>query len=208
MEQNNKPKEELSEIEKYKTRFIDEKIKNNKTIAVLAGAVVPMSAATAIGNIIVSNYQIAVQNTGTMLAMIAYTVGNYLMYKQDLKEREIILKDSPEDFNMINLLKNKLELLKVKIKQSKIQQATMAVASTGFITSFASSLFMEPTQTSATNSIKVIVAALTGVVGVACAATAIKQKSTIDYYKLEMADTEEQLNEEITEEQPIQKTLK
>ena len=212
-------RKQLSKLDEQRTSLIDKKIQRNKDFAIVAGAVASMSAATALGNILIPNYQIAIQNSGTLLAMITYSLGNYLMYKKAKQEKEIVLSDPEEEINLINMLRNKLELLKVRISYNKLQQATMATASAGFLTSFVSSFFMQPANIEAANTLAVVGSAMAGAVGVASAVTAYNQNKYIKYYKDEITETEEQLKlaeakdecklESVAQrEQPVQKTLK
>ncbi|MGN0966826.1 MAG: hypothetical protein ACI4OP_04460 [Candidatus Coprovivens sp.] len=211
-------RQQLSKLDEYRTKFIDTKIQRNKEFAIVAGAVAAVSATTVLGNIIVPNYQIAAQNSGTLIAMVAYSLGNFLMYRKAKQEKEIVLSNPEEEINLINILRNKLELLKNRVAYDKLQQATMATASAGFITSFISSLFMQPTNVEAANTLAVVSAAMAGAVGVASAMTAYKQNKLINYYKEEITGTEAQLKlaeaieeaiqEPIVEEQGTQKTLK
>lgn len=211
-------RQQLSELDEYRTKLIDTKIQRNKEFAIVAGAVAAASATTVLGNIIIPNYQIAAQNSGTLIAMIAYSLGNFLMYRKAKQEKEIVLSNPEEEINLINMLRNKLELLKNRVAYDKLQQATMATASAGFITSFISSLFMQPTNIEAANTLAVVSAAMAGAVGVASAMTAYKQNKFINYYKEEITETEAQLKlaeaieeptqEPFVEEQGTQKTLK
>ena len=211
-------RQQLSKLDEYRTKFIDTKIKRNKEFAIVAGAVAAVSATTVLGNIIVPNYQIAAQNSGTLIAMVAYSLGNFLMYRKAKQEKEIVLSNPEEEINLINMLRNKLELLKNRVAYDKLQQATMATASAGFITSFISSLFMQPTNVEAANTLAVVSAAMAGAVGVASAMTAYKQNKFINYYKEEITGTEAQLKlaeaieeatqEPFVEEQGTQKALK
>ena len=211
-------RQQLSKLDEHRTKFIDTKIKRNKEFAIVAGAVAAVSATTVLGNIIVPNYQIAAQNSGTLIAMIAYSLGNFLMYRKAKQEKEIVLSNPEEEINLINMLRNKLELLKNRVAYNKLQQATMATASAGFITSFISSFFMQPANIEAANTLAVVGSAMAGAVGVASAMTAYKQNKFINYYKEEITETEAQLKlaeakeeatqEPIVEEQGTQKTLK
>ena len=116
------------------------------------------------------------------------------------------------------MLKNKLDLLKVRLSQRKLQQATMATAGTGFIGSFVASFFMQPTNVEGINTLAIFGAAMAGAVGACSVATAIREKKNIEYYQTEIADTEKQIKlaetkeeatqEPIVEEQGTQKTLK
>ena len=211
-------RQQLSKLDEHRTKFIDTKIKRNKEFAIVAGAVAAVSATTVLGNIIVPNYQIAAQNSGTLIAMIAYSLGNFLMYRKAKQEKEIVLSNPEEEINLINMLRNKLELLKNRVAYNKLQQATMATASAGFITSFISSFFMQPANIEAANTLAVVGSAMAGAVGVVSAMTAYKQNKFINYYKEEITETEAQLKlaeakeeatqEPIVEEQGTQKTLK
>lgn len=211
-------RQQLSKLDEHRTKFIDTKIKRNKDFAIVAGAVAAVSATTVLGNIIVPNYQIAAQNSGTLIAMIAYSLGNFLMYRKAKQEKEIVLSNPEEEINLINMLRNKLELLKNRVAYNKLQQATMATASAGFITSFISSFFMQPANIEAANTLAVVGSAMAGAVGVVSAMTAYKQNKFINYYKEEITETEAQLKlaeakeeatqEPIVEEQGTQKTLK
>lgn len=211
-------RQQLSKLDEHRTKLIDTKIKRNKDFAIVAGAVAAVSATTVLGNIIVPNYQIAAQNSGTLIAMIAYSLGNFLMYRKAKQEKEIVLSNPEEEINLINMLRNKLELLKNRVAYNKLQQATMATASAGFITSFISSFFMQPANIEAANTLAVVGSAMAGAVGVASAMTAYKQNKFINYYKEEITETEAQLKlaeakeeatqEPIIEEQGTQKTLK
>lgn len=211
-------RQQLSKLDEHRTKFIDTKIKRNKEFAIVAGAVAAVSATTVLGNIIVPNYQIVAQNSGTLIAMIAYSLGNFLMYRKAKQEKEIVLSNPEEEINLINMLRNKLELLKNRVAYNKLQQATMATASAGFITSFISSFFMQPANIEAANTLAVVGSAMAGAVGVASAMTAYKQNKFINYYKEEITETEAQLKlaeakeeatqEPIIEEQGTQKTLK
>ena len=211
-------RQQLSKLDEHRTKFIDTKIKRNKDFAIVAGAVAAVSATTVLGNIIIPNYQIAAQNSGTLIAMIAYSLGNFLMYRKAKQEKEIVLSNPEEEINLINMLRNKLELLKNRVAYNKLQQATMATASAGFITSFISSFFMQPANIEAANTLAVVGSAMAGAVGVASAMTAYKQNKFINYYKEEITETEAQLKlaeakeeatqEPIVEEQGTQKTLK
>lgn len=211
-------RQQLSKLDEHRTKFIDTKIKRNKDFAIVAGAVAAVSATTVLGNIIIPNYQIAAQNSGTLIAMIAYSLGNFLMYRKAKQEKEIVLSNPEEEINLINMLRNKLELLKNRVAYNKLQQATMATASAGFITSFISSFFMQPANIEAANTLAVVGSAMAGAVGVASAMTAYKQNKFIKYYQDEIAETEAQLKlaeakeeatqEPIVEEQGTQKTLK
>lgn len=211
-------RQQLSKLDEHRTKFIDTKIKRNKEFAIVAGAVAAVSATTVLGNIIVPNYQIVAQNSGTLIAMIAYSLGNFLMYRKAKQEKEIVLSNPEEEINLINMLRNKLELLKNRVAYNKLQQATMATASAGFITSFISSFFMQPANIEAANTLAVVGSAMAGAVGVASAMTAYKQNKFINYYKEEITETEAQLKlaaakeeatqEPIVEEQGTQKTLK
>ena len=207
---------QLSKLDEHRTKLIDTKISRNKTFAIVSGAVAAMSATTVIGNLFTQNYQVSAQNTGTLIAMIAYSIGNYLMYKKATEEKAIVLSNPEEEINMINLLKNKLELLKNKLEYNKIQRATMATAGAGFLTSFAASFFMQASDLSSVNTLAIIGSAMAGAVGVGAVSLAKKQKSMIGFYAQEIADTERDLakeekklkpTEEVVE-QPVQKTLK
>lgn len=211
-------RQQLSKLDEHRTKIIDTKIQRNKEFAIVAGAVAAVSATTVLGNIIIPNYQIAAQNSGTLIAMIAYSLGNFLMYRKAKQEKEIVLSNPEEEINLINMLRNKLELLKNRVAYNKLQQATMATASAGFITSFISSFFMQPANIEAANTLAVAGSAMAGAVGVASAMTAYKQNKFINYYKEEITETEAQLKlaeakeeatqEPIVEEQGTQKTLK
>lgn len=211
-------RQQLSKLDEHRTKIIDTKIQRNKEFAIVAGAVAAVSATTVLGNIIIPNYQIAAQNSGTLIAMIAYSLGNFLMYRKAKEEKEIVLSNPEEEINLINMLRNKLELLKNRVAYNKLQQATMATASAGFITSFISSFFMQPANIEAANTLAVVGSAMAGAVGVASVMTAYKQNKFINYYKEEITETEAQLKlaeakeeatqEPIVEEQGTQKTLK
>lgn len=211
-------RQQLSKLDEHRTKLIDTKIQRNKEFAIIAGAVAAVSATTVLGNIIVPNYQIAAQNSGTLIAMIAYSLGNFLMYRKAKQEKEIVLSNPEEEINLINMLRNKLELLKNRVAYNKLQQATMATASAGFITSFISSFFMQPANIEAANTLAVVGSSMAGAVGVVSAMTAYKQNKFINYYKEEITETEAQLKlaeakeeatqEPIVEEQGTQKTLK
>ena len=96
MENNNEIKDnsiqestrtQLSKLDEHRTKLIDTKIKRNKEFSIVSGAVAAMSATTVIGNLFMQNYQVSAQNTGTLIAMIAYSIGNYLMYKKATEEK-------------------------------------------------------------------------------------------------------------------------
>ena len=193
---------QLSELDKYKTKIVDKKIENNKMFSLVSGAVAAMSATTVMSNILIENYATVIQNTGTLLAMVVYSLGNYLMYKKAKEEKQIILADPQQEINVINMLKNKLDLLKVRLAQRKLQQATMATAGTGFIGSFVASFFMQPTNIEGINTLAIFGAAMAGAVGACSVATAIREKKNIEYYQTEIADTEKQIKEEQEKQQP------
>ena len=67
-------RKQLSKLDEERTKFIDKKIQRNKDFAIVAGAVAAVSATTVLGNIIIPNYQVAIQNSGTLLAMITYSL--------------------------------------------------------------------------------------------------------------------------------------
>lgn len=212
-------RKQLSKLDEERTKFIDKKIQRNKDFAIVAGAVAAVSATTVLGNIIIPNYQVAIQNSGTLLAMITYSLGNFLMYRKAKQEKEIVLSNPEEEINLINMLRNKLELLKNRVAYNKLQQATMATASAGFIASFISSFFMQPANIEAANTLAVVGSAMAGAVGVASAFTAYNQNKYIKYYQDEITETEDQLKlaeakeecrlEKVAEtEQPTQKVLK
>lgn len=225
MENNNETQESpiqketrktLEKLEENKKLFTSRTLAYSKNIAIISGAVASLSATTILANIMIENYQNAIQNSGALISMLVYTIGNFYHYKYTKKEMEIPFILKTEEMNTINLLKNKLELLKTKCKQSQIQQATSTVAGVGFTSSLVASLFSATNDIEALNVLTVLSAALAGGVGILSFKTASKHKDNKNYYKLEKKNTEKELevqlskinNDEIVEETNIQKTLK
>lgn len=192
-------KSELDKWQKMQNQLVDQKIKNNKTLATVAGCVGAVNILVVVGSLALGDWQMFAQNTGTVIAMSSYAVGNALMAKEAKKEKQLTIMSPEEKLNIIDVLRNKLQILKSKCTQTQLQQYTATGATVGFATSFIASLFTNvEAMADRIPAIVVIGGALSGVVAVASAWLAKTQSKRVKYLKEDITETEQELEEQQT----------
>ncbi|MGN1371023.1 MAG: hypothetical protein ACI4XM_01900 [Candidatus Coprovivens sp.] len=111
----------------YKIKSLENDLKTNKTLATLAGATAALGTTVAIGNYVIGNDLIAIQNISTTVAMAGYIIG-YII-KSRLNNQEISRLESIGDKE--DSTKDKIDEIKHRIKQTKNSLAMSTNAAIG-----------------------------------------------------------------------------
>lgn len=199
-EQNTEKKQTLGDtinsIEKDMTdqliKTYEESGKRCASFAKVSGAVGVLNALIVGGNLALGNGLEALTNTGTCLAMVAYSVGNALLAKNAVKRAQRIKDSFDEETSLISAVKSKLAILKEKLEYAQITVCMYGTAGAGFTTTFISQLFRQE-QNIPAEGLVVFSAALAGLVGVGTAVVAKKGISEIKKIKLDIKSTEKEL---------------
>ena len=118
----------MKDYNEYRIKQLDIDSKTNKTLATLAGATATLGTSVAIGNYVMGNDFIALQNLGTTVAMAGYLIG--YLNKARLNNKEVTrleeIKDKPDS------PEDRITELKNTITQTKNSLAMSTTAAVGF----------------------------------------------------------------------------
>ena len=118
----------MKDYNEYRIKQLDRDSKTNKTLATLAGATATLGTSVAIGNYVMGNDFIALQNLGTTAAMAGYVIG--YLNKARLNNKEVTrleeIKDKPDS------PEDRITELKNTITQTKNSLAMSTTAAVGF----------------------------------------------------------------------------
>lgn len=124
----------------YKIKSLENDSKTNKTLATLAGATATLGTSVAIGNYVMGNDLIAIQNISTTVAMAGYIIG-YIV-KSRLNNQEITRLEAIGDKQ--DTTEDKIDEIKHRIKQTKNSLAMNTNAAVGMgISSLASMVLID-----------------------------------------------------------------
>lgn len=112
----------------YKINSLEKDTKVSKKLAIVSGTVLSLAAIVVGGNLAIDNNLVALQNTGTMIAMGGYTIG-YLK-KAKLNNIEATRLKNKTDVQIT--AKDQLLELKEKIEETKNSLLMSSTAGLGF----------------------------------------------------------------------------
>lgn len=166
--------------------------KRFKMFSLVSGVTGACSAMLVAGNIVLGGSAIDIAaNTGSAVAMAAYSVGNGLLAAHSFKKANRVKESFTEDLSELSALRSKLEILKEKLQYNKITGLMYGIAGAGFSTTFVSQLFRPESQIVTGEGFLIFSAVLAGLTGVGTAWIAKKSYSLIKGTKLEISETEE-----------------
>lgn len=116
-------------------------IKNSNAIIKTSAIVASLSSLVAVGNYILGNPYIGLQNTGSAIALFGYAVG-YSKKIKYIKEQQENFLNPKKNETPIEDLKNYLQKLKSNLQEYKVSKNMDIVAGTGFLISTISSILL------------------------------------------------------------------
>ncbi len=167
-------------------KTLNQIIQSNKALAIASGSVASLSALVAVGNFILGNELIGLQNTGTAIALASCTVGNIKLMKQYQKEKSQLQEE--KDLDSTSLLKKRINDLKDIIERNKIRTNMTQVTGLGFLISTISAtiLALEPSYS------KIVLAILSAIVSTLNFSLAVYTKKDTKQYQEELTILEQE----------------
>ncbi len=117
----------MKDFNEYKIKQLDGDNKTSQTLATLAGTTASLATIITIGNFIVGNELVALQNVGISAAMVGYVVGYTRRIKLNNTEKQRIT----ENPDKCNSTKDRLVEMKEKIQHIKNNLGMSTTASIG-----------------------------------------------------------------------------
>ena len=117
----------MKDFNEYKIKQLDGDNKTSQTLATLAGTTASLATIITIGNFIVGNELVALQNVGISAAMVGYVVGYTRRIKLNNTEKQRIT-ENPDKYNSP---KDRLVEMKEKIQHIKNNLGMSTTASIG-----------------------------------------------------------------------------
>lgn len=179
-------KENKDSLIELQEKTFNQAIQSNKTLAIASGSVASLSALVAVGNFIVGNELIGLQNTGTAIALTSCTVGNIKLMKQYQKEKSQLHEEKILDST--DLLKKRINNLKDIIEKNKIRTNMNQVTGLGFLISTISAtiLSLEPSYS------KIALALLSGIASILNFSLAVYTKKDTKQHQEELTILEQE----------------
>lgn len=176
-------KDNLIELQE---KTLNQVIQNNKALAIASGSVASLSALVTIGNFILGNELIGLQNTGTAIALTSCTIGNIKLMKQYQKEKSQLQEEKILDST--DILKKRINDLKDIIERNKIRTNMTQVTGLGFLISTISAtiLALEPSYS------KIVLAILSAIVSTLNFSLAVYTKKDTKQYQEELTILEQE----------------
>lgn len=179
-------KENKDSLIELQEKTLNQAIQSNKTLAIASGSVASLSALVAVGNFIVGNELIGLQNTGTAIALASCTIGNIKLMKQYQKEKSQLQEEKILDSN--DILKKRINNLKDIIEKNKIRTNMNQVTGLGFLISTISAtiLSLEPSYS------KIALALLSGIASILNFSLAVYTKKDTKQHQEELTILEQE----------------
>lgn len=202
MEKNVQPKtfEDVYEtVLDERISYLEKGEKRANTIATIAGAVGAVSLLTIIGNVLTDDINIALQTTGSCIAMATYSIGNLKLrkYYKNLVEKTTSKKGQKLENLEIATVKEQLENYKSRLEYYKINHPVHVIAGIGFAESFLAALInaTQATGTGEAHQLLTLVfgSAISGLVALGHVKLAQDSKSQIATYESMLNETEQEL---------------
>lgn len=180
--------------------YLEKGEKRSKDIALISTGVAAVSLLTIIANVMTNDLNVALQTTGSCVAMATYSVGNLKQYKYYKNLIAATKEKKEQKVENVNLeaIKEKLENYKSRLEYYRINHPTHVIAGLGFAESFIMTLINTITTVNSNTAISLVplvfMSSITGLVALGHIKLATDSKSQISLYKGLVTDTTTELD--------------